>query len=248
MSRASVVEWSLGLGWGGWGYYYGPWSRIALTESAAFQGPFWGWGPLEMVAAIPSAFTAIVTGDVDPTAWMIKIFGLAGGILALVLMAVANITSICCLSYSQAIPIKYYKPQWSWFKAVATNFPAIALFFPLIFYKYASVLAMEGSVAAPYAAILIVDQFIVRKGRFNLKELFYKAPGCMSERGYVKGFFVPAWVVWIVSILFYYTMYNPMTYTTGPLGFIFYWATAQIPEFILAFVLYLAIMKAGKFF
>jgi purine-cytosine permease-like protein len=240
LNRAFAVEWNAGLGFA-WAFYYGQWSRIAKSETAAYHGPYWGWGPIMCVAVIFASFTMLVTKNLDPTAWMIQVGGPSWGLMGLILMAVANITSNTLLIYTQAIPVKYTWPKIKWITAVLTAVPAVVLFNVKVFEHYNVFLTLVGCLWTIYPAILLADFFVIRRGKFDLRDLYYKK----SKYMYWHGFNIPAMLMFPIGYIFYFAMVDPWNATTeGALIPIFQYTTGLIPTFVLIFVLYTLIMKA----
>jgi cytosine/uracil/thiamine/allantoin permease len=239
MNRALAIEWNAGLGFA-WSFYYGQWSRIAKSETAAYHGPYWGWGPIMCIAVIFASFTALVTGELDPTAWMIAVGGPVWGLLGLILMAVANITSVTLLVYTQCIPVKYTWPKLKWGWVVMTAAPAIILFQSGVFYGYNIFLTLIGIIWTINASLLLADFFVVRKGKFDLKQLYHRGP----KYTYFHGWNIPALLMYPVGFVFYFAIFDPILAVEGPITGIFPYTTALIPAFAITFVLYSIIGKA----
>ncbi len=239
MNRALAIEWNAGHGFA-WAFYYGQWTRLAKSESAAYHGTYWGWGPVTCVAIIFAFFTILVTGDVDPTAWMIAIGGPVWGLLGLIFMAVSNMTALTLSVYTQCIPIKYTWPKLRWSWVVMTAAPAIILFQTGVFYSFNIFLTLIGIIWTINASLLLADFFVVRKGKFDLVQLYRRGP----KYTYFHGWNISALIMYPVGYAFYFAIFDPISSVEGPIKGIFPYTTALIPTFVIIFVLYSIIGKA----
>lgn len=249
-NRAYAIEWAAGLSFG-WAFYYGQWSRLAKTETAAYHGPFWGWGPIIAIAVIFAAFTMLITGDPDPSAWMISVGGTAYGVLALAIMAVANITSITVLIYSQSIPVKYTWPKMSWLKASLVSAPGMILFFKPVFDNFNVFLTLVGVIWTVYPAVLFSDFILLKKGKFNFKQLYLGGP----KYRYFNGWNLIAMAMFPIGFLFYLMLNNPLGSYVETLGIaralekihffpqVFNYTTGLVPTFIFIMALYYVTMR-----
>lgn len=235
-SVMSSLEWNVGLGFS-WLPYFGQWVRLARSESGAINGTFLGYGLLLNVAGVFGAFTALLVGSLDPTDWMISVGGTAFGLVGLVLLVLANLTSAVVLMYSQALSLKTVFPRASWFKSLATVLPAGFLMLSPAFYDaYGSFLAYVSFIMATFGGILVAD-YLMRSGKVEI--------GALYDRGnkhyqYWKGFNPAAVVALAVGTLFYWWTYNPVTDTPGPL---FGYLAAGIPSFFVSAIVYYAAAK-----
>lgn len=230
-SVASALEWNVGLGFS-WLPYLGQWCRLTNSERAAHYGTYFGWGVLLNVAAIFGAFTALLVASLDPTDWMIAVGGVGLGLVGLLFMILANLTSAVVLIYSQALSVKSVLPSWRWSWAVATTFPAAILMLSPEFYaNYSRFLAYISFIMAAYAGVLMVDYFLLRRQRINVREL-YNRGGAYRHWGGVN---VVAYASIAVGAVFYFWTYNPADDVAGPL---FGWLSAGIPTFFLTGAVY----------
>lgn len=244
LNMALAIEWNAGLGFA-WAFYYGQWSRIAKNETAAYHGPYWGWGPIMCIAVIFATFTMLLTGDLDPTAWMIAVGGTTYGVIGLILMAVANVTSNTLLIYTQAIPVKYTWPRLPWLWAVLTTAPAMLLFTKTVFTNYNVFLTAVGVLWTIYPAILMSDFFVLRRGKFNLRDLYFRGENIR----YWGGFNPAALIMFPIGFAFYFWIFNPVAAAPGSFPFFpfFKYFTGLIPTFVLVFLLYPVAMKLFGF-
>lgn len=238
MSRsiASALEWNVGLGFS-WLPYLGQWSRMAKTEKASYYGAFFGWGVILNVAGIFGAFVALLVGSLDPTDWMIAVGGALFGLFGLLLLVLANLTSTIVLIYSQALSFKTIFPSKPWRLAIASTIPAALLMLsPAVYDSYGKFLSYVSFVMAAYGGVLLVDYFLIRKQKINVREL-YNRGGIYQYSG---GINLVAYAVIVLCSIFYFWTYNPAADHAGPL---FTKISAGIPTFFLAAILYFVVCK-----
>jgi len=155
-SLALALEWNVGLGFS-WAFWYGQWTRLTKSESAAYHGTLWGWGILATIAGVFPALTALILGSFDPTDWILTapfIFA----ILALVLFSLANITSIMMLIYPLSITTTSRWPRIKWLHATLIFAIAgiIVAIIPGVFERYNVYLAIIALLTGIYGALLTV--------------------------------------------------------------------------------------------
>jgi NCS1 family nucleobase:cation symporter-1 len=238
-SRASAIEYNVGLGFS-WAFWYGQWTRLSKSETAAFHGCLWGWGILAATAGIFSAFVALVLGTFDPTAWIVALGGTVVAILGLFLFAVANISSVATLVYPMAITLRSRFPRVGWLPAVlAVSLPALLLENPVVFERYGVYLAFIALLTGTYGGIMMADYFLVSRGRqaWSLRQLYNRSHGYR----YVAGFNPAAVAATLAGAGFYLWTLNPLGWTSGN-GW-FPYITAGIPSFLVAFAVYGMLMR-----
>ncbi|GGX98641.1 cytosine/uracil/thiamine/allantoin permease [Litchfieldella qijiaojingensis] len=231
----SAIEWNVGLGFS-WAAYFGQWCRLAKTEKTAVWGSFIGWGVLLNIAAILGALTALLVGVYDPAKWMISAGGPFFGILGLLLLILANLTSATILVYSQGISIKTMFPQWSWLKAVATTLPAMLLMLTPTFYDgYTTFLSYISFIMAAIGAVMVVELVIIRRYRVDMVGMYDRSS---SAYRYQNGINYGAYFAIILGGVFYFWTYNPVADSPGPL---FLYMSAGLPTFFMTAMVYWAV-------
>jgi purine-cytosine permease-like protein len=239
-SRASAIEYNVGLGFS-WAFWYGQWTRLARSESAAFHGCLWGWGILAATAGIFSAFVALVLGVYDPSEWIVTLSG-SSATLGLILFAVANISSVAALVYPMSITLRSRFPKLGWVYAVLIcSLPAILLENPSVFKGYGVFLAYIAMFTGSYGGIMVSDYLLVSRGRFawRIRDLYIS--GAESRYWYWAGFNPAAVVATLAGAGFYLWTLDPLSWVS-PNG-LFPYITAGIPSFFVAFVVYAVLMR-----
>jgi hypothetical protein len=97
-----AVEFNLGVGFSWWPVM-GSLARLTTTPRAALWPNMIGLFAATIVAQVVGLFAALTLGNADPTVWMIPLGGTVLGILALVFVAFANITSMSSIVYSTCL-------------------------------------------------------------------------------------------------------------------------------------------------
>jgi cytosine/uracil/thiamine/allantoin permease len=239
---ASAFEINIGLGLS-WAYFYGQFTRLAKTESIGYHGCMWGWGALAAIAGVFSAFAALSIGQYDPTSWLIVMSSNVGfpimALIGLILMAVANISSIATIIYPAAITLVSNYPKLKWGPALAiATLPAAVLLTPGFYGRIAAIYAIIGLINGIYGAIIVTDYFFISKGVYKLRDLFNTKEGYQ----YFHGINPAAAISMAFGLFFYLIVLNPVTWTsmTGWFPYI----TAGVPTVILTGLLYYILMKA----
>ncbi len=231
-SVATAVEWNVGLGFS-WLPYIGQWARLARDERAAYLGTYFGWGVVLNLAGIFGAFTAILVGSVDPTDWMISVGGVAFGLVGLIFLVLANLTSATVLIYSQALSSKTMFPTARWIWACLSAVPAALLMLtPDMYDAYGKFLTYISFIMSAYGGVLVTDFLLIKRQRIDVTSLYDTRQGLYR---YTQGFNIPAHITVILAGAFYFWTYNPAADVAGPL---FETISAGIPTFFLAGLLY----------
>lgn len=224
-----VTEWNIAFIFG-WFASIGVVSRLTKTEGKSYWGHFGGFGFIMASFVGIGVLTALAmlasTGveSVDPTDWLLELGGPVLGILSLIFISVANITTVAVSLYGIAVSTKVLKPDLS-FKYVTLFWTAwiiLLIFWGGIWDYYHVFLALLGATAGPIVALILVDFFLVRKSKISMKDL-YRVNGRDGYR-YTKGINIPAVLSFVVGILGYLYVYEPFEgvprseifmYTTG---------------------------------
>ncbi|MET3288638.1 UNVERIFIED_CONTAM: NCS1 family nucleobase:cation symporter-1 [Brevibacillus sp. OAP136] len=239
----AALEMSLGTGFSWWPIMGGM-ARLTKTQRAAFWPNMIGINLCIVIGAMTGLVSGLVVGNADPTAWMVPIGGPIFGVIALLFIAIANITSTTAMAYSNTLALKQIKGfmNTSWGKLCFIFLaPAAPLvFFPDQIFNYAgSFLAICGTIMGPLTGISFVDYYILRKQRIELAGLYSDELG--RPYRYWGGTNYVAIFVLIVSTLVYFLILNPITFDSSPF---FLYATATMPVTLLASFLYYALTKA----
>lgn len=240
-NTASGLEINIGLGFS-WALWYGQWTRLAKTESAAYHGCMWGWGLLATLAGIFSALSALAIQQYDPTAWMISIGAEMSlpvlPIVGLLLMGLANISSAATLIYPGAVSFRTHYPNVGWWPALLiSTLPVIILIAPGTYERIAAIYSIVGLICAVYGAIVVSDYHFISKGVFSIRHIYNKKEGYQ----YAYGINPAAAIAIILGLAFYLNTLNPITWHSA--NGLFPYLTACLPTFFLTGTIYVLLMK-----
>lgn len=230
---------------------FSPWTimgnlaRLTQTPRAAFWPNMIGIGAASSLATIVGLLAALALGSSDPTVWMVPLGGVALGVLALLFVAFANVTSMVAQTYSVALA--FYRAggdaakRVRWMTMVGALFllPAVGVLFPSVIYdNYFKFLAWVSLALAPLSGIYFVDFFFLRRRKLSIRDLF--EPGSRSRYAFWGGFNPAPFVAVAVGALVYYLLLNPATYEQA---YVFRYLSASLPAFLAAGLLHALLTK-----
>jgi NCS1 family nucleobase:cation symporter-1 len=186
-----------------------------------------------------SMAAAFTIGGSDPTTWMIPLGGAGLGIVALLFIMLANLTSNSYVMYNSCLGMKQYgffkKKNWL-FTTVAFAVPVVVLsFFPdFVYGNYQMLLNFCVALFGPLSILQLLDYFVFRKQQLNLRAMFDTTK--RSDYYYTGGVNIGAVLIFIASVVIYCIILNPVTWAYKP---IFAFASASVPSCLFCFVAYL---------
>ncbi len=235
LSFMLAIELNLAGGFAWWPNL-GNLSRLTRSARAAFWPNWVGVFAASVVAAIVGALAALSLQIEDPTQWMIPLAGAGIGVVALVIVCLANVTAILSQGYASMVALKggggrvFRTAAWPWLIAVILGPAAVLVFFPTAVYdNYGRFLSWGAIVLAPLCAVQLVDFFVLRRRQLNIRQLFL--PVDQSGYGYWRGVNIAAFVAVAAGALTYSLLLNPVSYEPSGL---FRYTTASVPAFVVA--------------
>lgn len=249
---AIAVELSLGVGFSWW-TIMGNLARLTTTQRAAFWPNMIGLFLASVVAGVVGSFAALVLGDADPTVWMVPLGGAVLGVLALVFVGFANVTSMVGQTYSGSLAIRRAggdparRLPWPVLAGLLFAPAAVVVFWPgAIYDNYFKFLAWVGLILAPLCAVYFVDFFLLRRRTLDVRALY--EPEGVSRYSFWGGFNPVAFLAVAAGGVTYYLLLNPLTFESAP---VFRYTTASLPAFLVTGVLHYALTRlvlvpAGK--
>lgn len=233
---ASVLSW--------WPYMGGIVRMVPSSRQAVWPAMLCMGLPTGVISLI-GLYSALATGNQDPSAWLIQFGGVKFGIVALLFLAMANIGTAVVGAYVASIglkqiPIFQKGISWNWITfIVLLPVALIAAFVPNIFFDNSGTFfAFLGVVFAPVCGIQIVDYFFLRKQTLNTRGLYETSPG--TAYYFVGGINPAAFIAVIVGFFCYTNLLNPVTYESSGL---FKYVSASIPALIVSGLVYYIITK-----
>ena len=129
-----AIEINLAAGFSWWNPM-GNLARLARTQRVAFLPNMIGLYAVAVLAEIVGLLTALSLGSIDPTVWMVSLGGAALGVLTLVFVIFANITSMVSVTYTDSLALLRAlgglakRVRWATLTG-ALFLPAAGVFFP----------------------------------------------------------------------------------------------------------------------
>ncbi len=247
-----AVELSLGTGFSWW-TIMGNLARLTKTPRAGLWPNLIGLFAASVLASIVGTFAALALGNADPTVWMVPLGGALLGVLALLFIASANITSMVGQTYSGNIAIrraggrKVAAIPWWLLGALVFAPSAIVVFWPTALYdNFFKFMAWVSLVLAPLTAVYFTDYFVLRRQRLHVRDLYL--PEGRSRYSFWAGVNPVAFVSVLVGAATYYSILDPVTFEASDL---FRHTSASLPAFVVTSVVYLVLTRlvvipAGK--
>ena len=158
--------------------------------------------------------TALLYGNSDPTEWMIPLGGLGLGVVALLFVAVANLTSNSIVVYNIYLGLKQFKFFYNRSWGVVTGLFMLPVFIGMfcatqIYDNFYILLGFTCTFYCPLVAIQLIDYFIFRKQTIDLKACFNATQG--SAYNFTKGYNWVAVTTFFSAMLMYLVFLNPVT-------------------------------------
>jgi nucleobase:cation symporter-1, NCS1 family len=241
-SYSLMTEWAFGYGLSWW-TAAAAYSRLSKGPRSAWWLIFVSWSVIQLCLVLIAIVAGVVTGQSDPTLWMIPLLGVAGGLVALAFVIIANWTSIAGIIYiagvaSQQLPALRRIP-WPVLCAILAAPGIYLVFWPDLFMKhYITFLSYNAILIAPISAIQAVDYWLLRKQEIDVRSVFSWAPG--NRYWFWGGFNLVALGVCGGAFAFYLWFFNPIS--TDHKG-AFEYMTASLPTILLSAVGYYAVMR-----
>ena len=213
MNYAIAIELGIASGmswWGGIGFL----ARNTKSRRNAFYPEVLQLGLCFGFVCSIALFSGLVVGTDDPTMWMVPLGGVVMGVLALLFIALANITSTSVSLFASGLALRHipglHKSSWKFIIGLTCVPLLFFVFWPNELYDMGGAfLAYNGTMHAPVAGILMVDYFFLRKQRLHLRSIFEGAPTGLYY--YWKGFNLLALGCIVLGQVTYFVVYNPFT-------------------------------------
>ncbi|WP_232299807.1 cytosine permease [Leucobacter komagatae] len=237
-----AVEFNLGAGLSWWPVM-GTLARLTRGPRAAAWPAYAGILVGTVVAQLVGMAAGLLFGQADPTAWMVPLGGPVLGVLTLLFVGFANITSMASIAYSTVLAVKQSsgkvlsRVRWPVLAGGFLLLPAVLSFFPAFMYEqFMTFVVISGAFIAAICGVIIADYFLVRRQVVPLRALY--ASGKRDPLRFTGGINIAAIAAVVLASGFYLWVYNPITLETQPM---FRFATATVPAVAIAMVSYLAL-------
>lgn len=240
LNFALAVEFNLGVGFSWWPVM-GSLARLTRSPRSAVWPAYIGLFGATLVAQIVGMAAALTLGDSDPTVWMVPLGGAWVGVVALIFIAFANLTSLASIVYSTCLALRQaggnilIKVRWEVLCAGFFALPAVLAFFPgLLYDQFLLFVTWTGAFLAAICGTVVADYFLMRKQRIDLPGLYAHAKA--SPYHFTGGFNLAALASTALGASTYVFLYNPQTLATHAA---FNWLTASVPAVVVAGALHL---------
>lgn len=229
-------------------------SRSAKTQRIALWAGFLGYVPVAVLAQAVGLVAALVLGSSDPTDWILPIFGPVFGLVLLILIGFANITSLTGVAYAsiqtmvQHLGRRLQNIGWSSTTSILFGLCAVSVLVTrtLVYDKFLAFAAWSQAVLAPAIGVTLADYYVLRRQRISVADLY--AIDTFGRYYYWNRVNYAALFSLVIGAVIYVLAINPATLVTSG---IFKFATASVPALCAAFIAHVLLSKlwvipAGK--
>jgi NCS1 family nucleobase:cation symporter-1 len=238
-----------------WWPYAGGMVRLCPSARTAKWPVIFGLGlPVGLVSII-GLWSALALPDSggDPTTYLVELGGVPVGVISLLFIILANVGTVMVGVYVTTVGLKQLpglqrRVSWNGTTAI-TLAPVllIVLFLPNYFFDHiGTFLAFMGVLFAPMCGIQIVDYFLFRKQRLDVRGLYLGGSG--SSYHYWGGVNPAGLLGLVAGFATYVYLLDPVTYVSHDP---FKWVTASVPSAVVAALVYalvtvVAVRPAGR--
>ncbi|MDR0808027.1 MAG: cytosine permease [Gemmobacter sp.] len=235
-----------------WWPYIGAMVRMAPNGRTAAAPIMLGMGlPVPLLSAIGIAGILVLQVS-DPAEWMRTVGGPIYGIIALLFVAAANLGTAVAGIYSSSIGLRHFPAlqnlHWPTLLLLSiVPVGIVGLVIPdLFFANFGTFLAFLGLGFAPLCGIQIVDYYLLRRRRIDVRGLFDSSEN--SAYRFWGGFNPACLIAMAAGVLTYLYLLDPLTYESR---WPYEYLTASLPTAVVAAVVYalvtiLWVKPAGK--
>lgn len=228
-----------------WWPYIGAMVRMAPNGRTAAAPIMLGMGaPVPLLSAIGIAGILVLQVS-DPAEWMRTVGGPTYGVIALLFVAAANLGTAVAGVYSSSIGLRHFPALQNlhWPTLLLLSIAPVAvvgLFIPELFFaNFGTFLAFIGVGFAPLCGIQIVDYYVLRGRKIDVRGLFDGAPD--SAYRFWGGFNPSSLVAMAAGVACYLYLLNPITYAShSPYEYL----TASLPTAVVAAVVHWVVTAA----
>ncbi|WP_082510401.1 MULTISPECIES: cytosine permease [unclassified Rhizobium] len=230
-----AIEVNLAAGFSWWPYI-GNLARLTKNERTAFWPNVVGIFGAAALGEIVGLLAAVALGDSDPTIWMTKIAGPIIGIIALLFVAFANMTSMANILYTSIVGLRQVGTasiraiSWGAILFLFCVIPlGLVVFYPQMYDGFFIFLVWTSALNSALAGIGIADYFFLRGQKLDMRSLH--APQENGPYRFWGGFNPIGLFALAVGFGVYVLVFNPQTLESLP---IFKYITASVPSCLAA--------------
>lgn len=234
-----------------WWPYIGAMIRMAPSGKTIVLPVMLGMAaPVPLLSLIGLAGVLVLKSS-DPTEWLRVVGGPAYAIVSLTFVTAANFGTTTAGIYASAIGLRNFvvlqKRTWTTLLLITIAPVAlVGIFIPELFFaKFGNFLALIGVAFAPLCGIQIVDYFVLRRGRIDIRAIYVDAPG--QAYYFWRGINPAAMIALAAGCITYTGLLNPLSYVSAA-GYRY--LTASLPAAAAAGLAYflgsLLVIRAGR--
>jgi nucleobase:cation symporter-1, NCS1 family len=234
-----------------WWPYIGAMIRMAPSGRTIVLPVMLGMAAPVPILSLIGLAGSLVLKSSDPTEWLRIVGGPAYAIVSLTFITAANFGTTTAGIYASAIGLRNFTSlqQRTWKTLLLITIAPVALvgiFIPELFFaKFGNFLALIAVAFAPLCGIQIVDYFVLRRGRIDIRAIYVDGP----EQPYYfwRGINPAAMIALAAGCCTYIALLNPLNYDSTE----FYpYLTASLPSAAAAASFYFLcshlVMRAGR--
>jgi NCS1 family nucleobase:cation symporter-1 len=240
-----------GLSWGSLAANLG---RYARTQRSVTWGSLLAYVVVFNLAATVGLASALTLASADPVTWMIPIVGPVAGAMLLVLLALANLSSLVssvqgnCQTLIQHLGARLQGLGWTRFTLLVTLGVAVMslLASDALYDRFFVFIAYAQAVLASVAGIAFADRVVLRANAVNVRALYADGVGTPYHFwGRINPF---AFLSLLVGVVVYLMLFDPVGMKGNA---VFLHLSASVPAFAAAAVSHLLLTRfilipAGK--
>jgi nucleobase:cation symporter-1, NCS1 family len=230
-----------------WWPYVGGMVRLVSSARKAMWPVVFGLGlPVALLSIIGLfAGLAFPNSGGDPTTFLVNLGGLEGGVPALLFIILANVGTVLVGVYVTAIGLKQLpvlQKRFSWNATTGLALLPVAVvtifFTDLFFDKFGTFLYFIGVFFAPICGIQIVDYYLFRRQRVDIRGMFRPGPG--TPYHFWGGINPVGFLSLVAGFVTYVYLLNPVSYVShDPYEYV----SASIPSAVVAAIVYAAFTR-----
>ncbi|MCA0275431.1 MAG: cytosine permease [Proteobacteria bacterium] len=239
-----AVEVNLAAGFSWWPYI-GNLARLTKNERTAFWPNILGIFGAAALGEIVGLLAAVALGESDPTIWMTKIAGPMIGIIALLFVAFANMTSMANILYTSIVGLRQVGTasvraiSWGMILFLFCLIPlGLVVFYPQMYDGFFIFLVWTSALNSALAGIGIADYFFLRGQKLDMRSLH--GPQESGPYRFWAGFNPIGLAALATGFIVYVMIFNPQTLASIPA---FKYLTASVPSCLAAGVVHYVLTR-----
>jgi NCS1 family nucleobase:cation symporter-1 len=240
MNIMLVVELHIAAGLS-WYALAGNLARYARTPRSAVWGSWVAYVLVGTLSEVVGLASALTLSSADPVAWMVPMVGPVAGVVLLVLLAVANLSSLVGMVQGNAQTLVQHLgaglQRLGWRRFTAVMLSGVALLVVLapaaLYDRFYTLVAYLQAIFAPAAGVAFADRVLLRRGHVDVRALY--ATGGTSPYRYWAGINPVAFVALGAGAVTFLALFDPLAYTGTP---VFLHLSATVPAFAVGALLH----------